>query len=279
VSERVDPSALRWLIGVELRNYRNQAGVTTAVAAKAIGCSAGKVTHLETGRNQQRPDEVEGLLRYYGAPASAVERLSSLAGRADQRAWWAPWTDVVPDWLATFVGLEGLASAVSTYEPILVPGLLQTEGYARAVTYATPRVRGDHAERFVALRLARAARLTGDDLLLLHAVIGEAALRLDIGDPEIMRSQCRHLLALSERPNVTIQVLRPEDGLHRGVTGAFHVLEFSDVRPIAYVEIQDGALYVQDTAQVENYLASARNLASVALDPDDTCKLLTERAA
>jgi hypothetical protein len=229
---------------------------------------------MESGRNQQQPADVAGLLAFYDAPAWVAERLSSLAGRADQRSWWAPWTDVVPDWLQTFVGLEGLARKVFTYEPVIVPGLLQTEEYALAVTHATPRVRADHAERFVAFRLARAARLTGNDPLHLHAVIGEAALRLDVGDPGVLRRQHQHLLAASERPNVTVQVLRPEDGLHSGVPGKFDVLEFPDVRPIVFVELQDGALYIQEPTEVHNYVKSARNLEDVALDPDDTRKLL-----
>ena len=110
MADRGDPSALRWLIGVELHNYRKRAGQTLAAAAKALGCSPGLVGHFEKGLYFPQPEQIAGLLAFYGAPSWDVERLSSLSGRADQRTWLAPWNDVIPDWLRTYVGLEGLAS-------------------------------------------------------------------------------------------------------------------------------------------------------------------------
>lgn len=140
-----DPVALRWLIGVELGNFRKRSGMRATDAAKVLNCSPGKIGHMESGRNQQQPAEVTALPRAYGADLADIDRLASLSGGADRPTWWAPWTDVVPDWLRTFVGLEGLASTVSDYATFGVPALLQTHEYSLAATVGGSRVRPDHA--------------------------------------------------------------------------------------------------------------------------------------
>jgi len=275
VAVRGDPSPLRWLIGVELARYRNSAGHSLAEASAMLGMSKAKLGHLETGRQQQDPDDIARLLATYRAEQRDIDRLTSLTGRADEATWWAPWAQVVPDWLKTFVGLEGLAEREFTFEPIIVPGLLQTEDYAREVTADTPRVRADHGERFVGFRMARARRLTDSDQPLhLHAVIAEAALRLRVGSTELRRAQLEHLVAMAERPNVTVQVIRPEDGLHTALTGQFVVLDFENVRSIGYTELHDGAVYVQDPDQVRSYTMTAENLQRVALGPDQSAALI-----
>jgi Domain of unknown function (DUF5753) len=173
---------------------------------------------------------------------------------------------VVPDWLKTFIGLEGLAESEFVFEPIIIPGLLQTEEYAAAVTANTPRLRADYGERFVGLRMARTRRLINHERpLQLHAIITEGALRLSVGDLQMRQAQLRHLLAMAERPTVTIQVIRPEDGLHTALTGQFVVLGFENVRSIGYVELHDGALYLQEPGQVGTYTMVAQDLQRVAL--------------
>ncbi|SHE44974.1 helix-turn-helix domain-containing protein [Streptoalloteichus hindustanus] len=268
---RSEPSALRWLIGVELARYRNAAQLSLSAASAATGISKPKLGHLETGRQQQDPDDIATLLRAYGAEQRDIDRLTSLTGRADDSTWWAPWAQVVPDWLKTFVGLEGLAKREFSYEPLVIPGMLQTEDYARAITNGTPRVRADHGERFVGFRMARTRRLVDQEKPLhLHAVIGEAALRLRVGTPELRRAQLQHLVDIAERSNVTIQVVRPEDGLHTAMTGPFVVLDFEHVRSIGYAELHDGAIYIQDPDQVHSCTLVAENLQRVALGPDQS---------
>jgi len=204
-----------------------------------------------------------------------VERLTSLTDRVDEVTWWAPWAQVVPDWLKIFLGLEALAERMFVFEPVLIPGLLQIEDYARAVTADTPRVRPDHRDRFVDLRRARARRFTDPDRPLhLHAVIAEAALRLRVGTWDLQRAQLEHLLVMSELPTVTIQILRPEDGLHTATTGFLAVLEFENARSIGYTELHDGAVYVQDPDQARCYAMTAENLERVALGPDQSVALI-----
>jgi hypothetical protein len=164
-----------------------------------------------------------------------------------------------------------LAESEFTFEPIIIPGLLQTEEYAAAATANTPRVRADHGERFVGFRMARTRRLTDPERpLRLHAVLTEGALRLAVGDLELRRAQLQHLLAMAELPTVTIQVVRPEDGLHTALNGQFVVLGFENVRSIGYVELHDGAVYLQDPDQVQTYTMVAENLQRVALGPEQS---------
>jgi hypothetical protein len=268
-------SPMRWLIGAELARHRNAAGMTLAGASRSSGIPAPSIGHLESGRMQQDPEHISRLLTAYQAGQAEIDRLSTLTGRADEATWWAPWARVVPDWLKTFVGLEALASDEFVYEPTIIPGLLQTEDYARAVTTGSPRVRQDHGERFVGFRMARAARLTeGDQPLRLHAVIAEAALRLAVGTPELRRDQLRYLLVMSELDNVTIQIIRPEDGLHNALTGQFVLLGFDNTHSLAYAELPDGAVYLQDREQVETYKLVSETLQRVALGPDQSAALV-----
>jgi hypothetical protein len=275
MASRVDPAPLRWLVGVELARYRNSAKLSLTEASDQSGISRAKLGHLETGRQQQDPDDIALLLVAYGAEQADIDRLTSLTRRADETTWWAPWAQVVPDWLKTFVGLEGLAQSEFVFEPIVIPGLLQTQEYAAAVTANTPRVRADHGERFVDLRMARTRRLTHPERpLQLHAVVTEGALRLAVGDPEVRRAQLRHLLAMAELPTVTIQVIRPDDGLHTALNGQFAVLNFENVRSIGYVELQDGAVYLPDENQVRTYTMVAGDLQRVALGPEQSATFI-----
>jgi transcriptional regulator with XRE-family HTH domain len=275
VVSRGDPAPLRWLIGVELARYRNAVKLSLTEASDRSGISRAKLGHLETGRQQQDPDDIARLLATYQVDQNDIDRLISLTSRADEATWWAPWAQVVPDWLKTFVGLEGLAESEFVFEPIIIPGLLQTEQYAAALTANTPRVRADHSERFVGFRIARTRRLTDPERpLKLHAVLTDGALRLAVGDLELRQAQLRHLLAMAELPTVTIQVIRPEDGPHTALTGQFVLLGFETVRSIGYVELQDGALYLQDADQVRTYSMVANDLQRAALSPERSIALI-----
>ncbi|MGH3825426.1 MAG: helix-turn-helix domain-containing protein [Pseudonocardiaceae bacterium] len=278
MADRENPSALRWLIGVELANFRRRAGRRATDAAKAIGCSQGKIGHMESGRNQQQPAEVTDLLRYYGADLADIERLASLAGGADRQTWWAPWTEVVPDWLRTFVGLEGLARTASDYATFVVPALLQTSDYSLGATAGGGRVRPDHTERVVGLRMDRQRRLDSEsEPLHLVALIEESVLDRPIGGPAVMRGQLEHLIALSERDNVDIQVLPTSVGFHDGGVGAFTLLDFAQAQSIAYVEIVNGAVYVQDQDEVAGYTRIITMLREIALSPADTVAAIRAR--
>jgi transcriptional regulator with XRE-family HTH domain len=275
MAPRRDPSPLRWLIGVELNRHRESAGMKLSEVAEQTGMSRAKVGHLETGFQQQSQDDIATLLKLYRAEPRDLDRLTALTTNADETTWWAPWAKVLPDWLKTFVGLEGLAEAEFIFEPMAFPGLLQTADYATAITAETPRVRPDHGERVVNFRLARANRLTDPNRpLRLHAVIGEAALRLAVGTPEIRHAQLAHVIEMAKLPNVTIQVIRPEDGFHTAMSGRFFMLDFEQAQPIVFSELHDGGVYIQDQEQVRSYKLSSENLQRVALGPEKSVVLL-----
>ncbi len=279
MADRGDPSALRWLIGVELHNYRKRAGATLASAAKALGCSPGLIGHFEKGLYFPQPEQIAGLLAFYGASWD-VEWLSSLASRGDQRTWLAPWNDVIPDWTKTFVGLEGLASHEITYSPLVLHALVQTEAYSMGATAGSARVRPDQVERLVSLRMERQRRLFSDTgALRLTAIIEESVLDRPIGGATTMRAQLEHLVALSARDNIDILVLPTAVGRHDSVEGKFSVLHFERAQSIAYIEYPDGAVYVQDQDQVSWYTGMAESLRSVALPLAESVEAITVRLA
>jgi transcriptional regulator with XRE-family HTH domain len=264
-------TSLRWLIGTELARFRELSRLTLAEASARTRISRTKIHNMERGQQQQDPDDIARLLTTYGAPSRDIDRLTSLTGRADEATWWAPWAQVVPDWLRTYVGLEGLAESVTIFEPFVIPGLLQTQGYAAAVTAGSRTNRPDHGERLVEFRMARTRRLTdADRALSLHALIPEAALRLAVGGAEVYREQLEHLLSMMDRPNVTVQVIRIGDG-PLGAASGFAMLDFgSAANPVVYVELNDGAVYLQEQLQVGVYKVLVNDLSQVAMGPDQS---------
>lgn len=272
MAQAASTSALRWLIGTELKRIRTEARLTIAQAAEKTGMSQPKVAHLEVGRQAQDPDDIAALLTAYGVPDRDIDRLTNLSGRADEATWWGPWAQVVPDWLKTYVGLEALAESVFTFEALVIPGLLQTQEYAAAMTASAKSLRPDHGERFVRFRMARTRRLTDPERpLSLHAVIPEGALRLAVGTPDVRREQLQHLLSMADHSTVTIQIVRPEDGPHSALGGGFVTLDFgSAARPVVYLEHKDGALYLQEETQVDAYTMVANDLRQVAMSPEQS---------
>lgn len=276
---RNDPSALRWLIGHELRRARLHAQRTQVEAAKTLGCTPAKINYLEIGRNQQHPDEVTALMRLYGSDVADVDRLASLAGRADQGTWWAAFGDALPNWFKTFVGLEGLAQAAFAYSALTLPGQLQTKEYATALLEDNLRVSRAEAGQVVRARLARQRLVNDGSPLRYHTVIEEAVLDRMVGGPEVMRAQLAHLLELGERDNVTLQVMSTAVAVHDGLAGPFMLLDFAEARSIGYLEYPHGAVYIQDQDQVEVYDLVAERLCARALSDADSADLIRARIA
>ncbi|ONI85494.1 transcriptional regulator [Saccharothrix sp. ALI-22-I] len=272
--ELAAPSALQWLIGVELARYRNEAGLSLTELSKACGIGKPKLGHMETGRSTQYPSDIRKILKACDVERENIDRLVLLSSRADDASWVGPWTDVVSDWLRTMVGLESLARREFVFEPIVLPGLIQTEDYAMALTNASPRVKSDSASRLVEFRMQRSRLLLKEEPLELHAVLNLHALRLRVGDQKLMNEQYQHLLRLSDLPNVTLQVVQPEAGPHAANTGQFMLLDFADARPIVYIEIQDAAVFVDEPSRVQTYTLSTQSLERVALSPGESATLI-----
>ena len=274
---RSDPSALRFLIGHDLRVARERAALKQAEAGNALGCSQARINYLETGKTQQKPDDVTTLLRAYGADVEHVDRMASLAARADQGTWWAPFGDVLPNWFKTFVGLEGLAASEFTYESLLLPGQLQTPDYAAALLVGNLRVPPMEASQVVRARMARQRLADEADPLRFRAVIEEYVLDRIIGGPQVMRAQLEHLLTQMQRDNVELHVMPVTVAVHDGLDGDFLLLDFDEAQSIGYIEYPTGAIYVQDQDQVGAYTLSADRLCAAALSVSDSADAITGR--
>lgn len=276
--QRGDVSALRWLVGNELRSARLAAGKTQAQAGAVLGSSHAKINYLEIGRNLQQPAEIETLLRFYGGSDDDVHRLVSLASRTDDVLLSLVSSDAVPDWTRIFIGLEKLASREFMYVPLIIPGLLQTPLYVSGILADDLRVSAADIGRVVRSREERQRRLTETrDILQFSTVIDDVALDRMVGGVDGMREQLQHLLDLSSRANITIQVMPLSVPVHPGIDGQFATLEFDEARTVGYAEIPGGAVYLQDPDKIDEYVLAAKRISSAALSADDSIELIRER--
>lgn len=268
----------RMLLGSQLRRLREARGITREAAGYSIRASESKISRMELGRVSFKTRDVEDLLTLYGI-TDERERASllALAREANVAGWWHSYSDVLPSWFPTYVGLEGAATLVRAYEVQFVHGLLQTEEYARAVVRrGMAGGSGDDVERRVALRLERQKRLVSGSAPEFHVVLDEAALRRPYGDRAVMRRQFQHLIGISERPNVRLQVMPFGFGGHSGESGAFTVLSFpeSDLSDVVYTEQLTSALYLDKTEDVAQYEKAFKELQQESPEPSESRDLL-----
>jgi len=217
---QVGPTVVRLLLGARLRRLRQAAGVTRDSAGDAIRASGSKISRLELGRTGFKQRDVSDLLSFYGVGDNAErEDLLALARQANAAGWWHSYSDVLPAWFEPYLGLEQAASIIRSYDVQFIPGLLQTPDYARAVARLMDRVPESAVEQTVALRMRRQQLLHREHPPHLWAVIDETALRRPIGGRAVMLAQIDHLIRMSRRPHITIQVMPFSAGGHTG-TGA-----------------------------------------------------------
>src|SRR5438034_10868323 len=198
MSVRSSPTVRRRRLGSELRRLREAAGLTCEQAAAHLDCSASKISRLETARVPARAVDVQALCQLYGAAEDQTAVLVALARESRTEGWWQRFDGVMPDWFGTYVGLEAEAASIRTYEIELIPGLLQTAGYARALFEASEFGATDDVEQAVAIRRSRQEILYGDSPTRYWAVLSEAALHRQIGGPAVMRDQLLYLAEASE---------------------------------------------------------------------------------
>ena len=271
------PTALRIVLGNQLRQLREASGITAGAAGHAIRASHAKISRMELGRVGFKERDVADLLTLYGI-IDEQERgaFLALARRANVPGWWHHYSDILPHWFEMYLGLEQAASVIRTYEPQLVPGLLQTESGARAVIQLNPDLPVTDIDRRVALRMKRQRVLTQPEAPNLWAVIDEAALwRLD--GRAAMRDQMQHLIDMAELPNVTLQVMPFYSGAHAAVGGPFTILRFSepDLPDLVYLEQLTSALYLDKNEDVQHYLMVMDRLCVQAKSPAETIRFLT----
>jgi transcriptional regulator with XRE-family HTH domain len=272
------PTVRRRRLALELRRLREAAKLTCEEVADHLECSASKISRVETGRVSVSPRDVRDMLELYGVAVAQRESLVQLARDSRQKGWWHAFSDSMQPQFATYVGLESAASEIRIYEVSLIPELLQTEDYARAVIrsgmMSSP---SDDIDRQVALRMARQPAITRADPPKVWAVLDEAALRRQVGGPGLMRLQLEHLLAQASLPNVAVQVIPFGGGAHPAMGRPFIILVFPERvdTDVVYLEDLTSALYVEDVAEVDRYNVFFNHLRATALSFDDSSALIT----
>lgn len=275
------PAVRRILLATQLHRLRTAQLIAREQAGKAIGASVDKINRMETGRARVTKRDMLTLLDLYGvADPVERERVLAFARQTNEPGWWHTFNDLLPEWFEPYVGLEEAASRIRTYEVQFVPGLLQTAGYARAVT-AQGRVAGaadDDIERRVHLRMTRAQLLTLPEPPQLWAVIDEAALRRPIGGRHVMRAQLEHLLEAAKLPTITLQVMPLKFGGHVAEGGAFSLLRFpyDELPDVVYLEQLTGALYLDGRGDVNAYTQAIEDLCVQAEEPNRSADMIAD---
>jgi transcriptional regulator with XRE-family HTH domain len=272
------PTVRRRRLALELRRLREAARLTCEEVADHLECSASKISRVETGRVSVSPRDVRDMLELYGVLAAQRESLVQLARDSRQKGWWHAYSDTMQPQMATYIGLESAASEIRIYEVSLIPGLLQTEDYARAVIRAgMVNSPAEDIERRVSLLMARQPAVIREDPPKVWAVLDEAALRRRVGGAGLMRLQLEHLLAQAALPNVAVQVIPFGGGAHPAMGRPFIILVFPERvdTDVVYLEDLTSALYLEDVAEVDRYNVFFNHLRATALSFDDSAALIT----
>lgn len=263
------PTVRRVRLGKQLAEARRALNMTRTDVATAMEVSESTVTRWETGRGRIQVPFLRGLLTHLNVTDDArVQELLSLAREGRQRDWMAELGGELGQLYRTLLGLEEDALAVMDYEAIVIPGLLQTNDYAKAVHLAElPAIDDAVIDGRLKVRAERQDRFFHrDPPPVFHAILDEGCLLRRVGGDEVWRAQLRHLVEMSEHRNVTLQVLRFDVGAHASTLGAFLLMEFTDMNPVAYIEVPAGDILLE-AGKASVYVQRFRSLATVALPP------------
>ncbi|MGH3328451.1 MAG: helix-turn-helix domain-containing protein [Streptomycetales bacterium] len=267
-------------LGAELRRLRDTSGLTLDEAGDKLERSPSSLSKIENGRVNIRPRDLRVILDGYGlTDEGAQEWLLNLARHGRRKGWWQSYEGVLSPAYTDLIALEADAASVRTFETLLLPGLLQTEEYAREVIRG-PRIGSDPQEidTFVEVRTARQRVLARDEPLALWAIVGEAALRQQVGGPQVLRRQLARLRETAELPNVTLQVLPYDSGAHPGVDGPFAILGFPEYADMDVVLLENmtSSLYLEQEAEVIRYTVVFDHLRAAALPPAESLVLIAQ---
>lgn len=265
---------LRKLVAA-LRKHREATGLSITKAARQLGWSTAKLSRIESGTNRPKPTDVEKIMELYGVPSPERDALLALSRETDRRGWW---TAFDPLFGSSFMALEDEAVAITSWEAMLVPGLLQTEEYAAAVISRAAALGVDQAEvaRRVEARMHRTLLLRGSSPRF-HALLGEAVIRQQVGGAEAMRRQLAELWSAACQPHITIQIVPFSHPGHLGLDGSVTLFTFDDDDPeldVAHVEGQAGPVYLESADAVGRARATLADVASAAMSPDASREML-----
>ncbi|MCP3014551.1 MULTISPECIES: helix-turn-helix transcriptional regulator [Nocardiopsis] len=272
------PTVLRILLGTQLRRLRQEKGISRHDAGYAIRASHAKISRMELGQVSFKRRDVDDLLKLYGVDrADQREALLGLVSSANAQGWWHKYGDVLPNWFGVYVGLEEAASVIRTFEVQFVPGLLQSEDYARSVIrLSRTATSDDDVDSRVQMRMRRQRRFVEPDAPRLWAVIDEAVLHRPYGDTRVMREQIEHLIEMARRPNITLQIATFAMGGHPAAGGPFSILRFPtpQLPDVVYLEQLSSALYFDKYDDTHRYAQTMDHLATQAPPPSATEEIL-----
>jgi transcriptional regulator with XRE-family HTH domain len=282
VEVRGSPTARRIILGARLRRLREAAEISRAEAGFAIRSSESKISRLELGRVSFKPRDVADLLTMYGVTdPERREGFLEMVTRSNEPGWWHHYTDLVADWFQDYLGLEESASRIQEWEQQFIPGLLQTEDYAKAIaTNGWSPVTSEMVQRLIAVRMRRQELLSRPNPPKLWAVIDESVLHRPIGGQRVLQAQIDHLLQLTKRPHITLQVL-PYHFSGYAAEGSFVTLRFAEpeLPDVVYIEHLNGAIYLDRRSDTELYGRVFDRLTVDAHTPDNTRQFLMKRRA
>jgi len=276
------PTVRRKRLTVELRRLREQAGLTCEDVGQRLECSGTRISRIETGRIGARPGDVRELLEIYGVTGAAADSLVQLARDARRKGWWHAYGRVLPPWFEAYVGLESDAARLHDFQPSVVPGLLQTQDYARAILRDAPYADyGEDIDQQLALRMRRQAVLDQPRPPQVRMVLGESVLWMQVGGPAVLRAQLLRLAELAARPDFSLQILPLRTAAHAQPAGPFTLLEFADPADptVVYLEHLTGSLLLDEDEEVQRYRAMFDHLRAAALGPGPSADLIARTAA
>ena len=274
------PTVLRMILGTQLRRLREAADVTPDQAGYEIRASRSKISRMEHGRVGFKDRDVADLLTLYGISDEQMRaRMLASVRHANAPGWWSKYGDLLPDWFEEYLGLEGAASVIRTFELQFVHGLFQTEAYARAVTLLGHKTApAEELDRRVSLRLKRQDIVASPEPPQVWSVMDEAVLRRPVGGRAVLRGQLERLAEVASLPQVTIQVAPFGGGGHAAAGGSFTILRFAEpeLPDVVYIEQLTSALYLDGREDVDHYREVMNELSTQALTPDRTARVLAD---
>ncbi|MEU3712785.1 helix-turn-helix domain-containing protein [Streptomyces catenulae] len=280
MASHVNPTVRRRRLGQELRRLRELKGMTAEEVAERLLVSQSKISRLENGRRSISQRDVRDLCGVYEVDdRRIVESLMQMAKDSRQQGWWHAFGDIP---YSVYIGLETEAASLRVYESLVVPGLLQTPRYARAVIPGVlPELPPDQLEKRTQVRLRRQERVEDpENPLRLWVVLDESALRRVVGGHAVMREQLEHLVEMSALPHVTVQVLPYDTGAHAGMSGTFSILEFDATSDssVVYIEGVTSDLYLEKANDVNKYTIMYEHLRAQALNADQSREFIAAAA-
>ncbi|PJE93811.1 transcriptional regulator [Streptomyces carminius] len=279
--KRQMPTARLRRLAREMRRLRSGSGLTREEVTARTAVNEATLYRLETGKGRPQRRTLTALLDTYGVEEAKREAILTLSSQADEQGWLRPYHADLPDEYVGYISFEAEARSVRNYESLFVPGLLQTEDYARAVVRGVlPAASAKEVGQRVQARVERQVVFSRDPSLELWAIVDEAALRRVVGGPGVMADQLNHLADIAAEPCVTLQVIPFGSGAHPGMPGSFVVMDFPDPEDpmLVYIDSMAGDLFLEADEDIRRYSQIFDHLRALALSPGDSADLITTLA-